>query len=167
MLFLNVGCERAQVWDLWQRIHPSGQHEEAHSNPHQHPSLPVSPLLQKLCPETDSEGTHDCPLRYQTIQVQGERVCLSSLFITMHLWLRTMPNGNFKIIKSNENVLCVHFHWWHSVLCIYSSPTLSPYNKDRTSSSVERQFGQLFQLSILGILMQSEETVTFRPRTHV
>jgi hypothetical protein len=59
------------MWDLWARIHPAGQHEETCADPHQHPCLPVSPVLQKLCAEADPQGTHDRPLRCEAFQMQG------------------------------------------------------------------------------------------------
>lgn len=32
----------------------------------------MPPVLQELCPETDTQGSHDCPLRHQALQMQGE-----------------------------------------------------------------------------------------------
>lgn len=68
---LPAGRERAQMWDLWARVHPAGQHEETRADPHQHPRLPVSPLLQELCAEADAQGAHDRPLRREAFQMQG------------------------------------------------------------------------------------------------
>lgn len=59
------------MWHLWEGVHPVGQHEETCVDPHQHPGLPVSPLLQELCAETDTKGTHDRPLRREAFQMQG------------------------------------------------------------------------------------------------
>ena len=61
------------MWDLRAGVHAAGQHEETRADPHQHPCLPVSPLLQELCAETDPQGTHDCPLGREALQMQGEQ----------------------------------------------------------------------------------------------
>lgn len=31
----------------------------------------MPPVLQELCPEADTQGSHDCPLRHQALQMQG------------------------------------------------------------------------------------------------
>ena len=36
------------MWDLRAGVHTAGQHEETRADPHQHPRLPVSPLLLLL-----------------------------------------------------------------------------------------------------------------------
>ena len=61
------------MWDLRAGVHTAGQHEETRADPHQHPRLPVSPLLQELCAETDPQGAHDRPLGREALQVQGEQ----------------------------------------------------------------------------------------------
>lgn len=67
------GCEGAQMWDLWAGVHSVGQHEETRADPYQHSRLPVSPLLQEFCAETDPQSTHDRPLWREAFQMQGEQ----------------------------------------------------------------------------------------------
>lgn len=56
---------------MWPRVHPAGQHEAPHADPHQRPALPVPHLLQDLCAEADAQDPHDRALAREAIQVQG------------------------------------------------------------------------------------------------
>lgn len=54
-------------------VHPAGQHEAAHADPHQRPAIPVPHLLQDLRAEANPQDPHDCPLTREAIQMQGTR----------------------------------------------------------------------------------------------
>lgn len=70
---LPAGREGVQVRGVWPGVHPAGEHEAAHADPHQRPALPVPHLLQDLCAEADPQDTHDCTLAREAIQMQGMR----------------------------------------------------------------------------------------------
>ena len=66
-----TGREGVQVRGVWPGVHPTGEHEAAHADPHQRPALPVPHLLQDLRAEADPEDPHDCTLAREAIQMQG------------------------------------------------------------------------------------------------
>lgn len=63
----SIGGEGAQVPHLWSGVHPVGKHEAPRPHPHQHSGIPVPHVLQKFCPKTDSQGSHDRPLGHQAL----------------------------------------------------------------------------------------------------
>lgn len=66
-----AGREGVQVRGVRAGVHPAGQHEAAHADPHQRPSLPVPHLLQDVRAEADAQDPHDCALTGEAIQMQG------------------------------------------------------------------------------------------------
>lgn len=66
-----AGREGVQVRGVRAGVHPAGQHEAAHADPHQRPALPVPHLLQDLRAEADAQDPHDRALSGEAVQVQG------------------------------------------------------------------------------------------------